>query len=144
MLLKVMCALTHAFYFVKGWSLLERHSNSVAMLKSELRRIAEKSQNGLVEGAVGRTINVGQGVDVYLLVDISGSISEDSFNKTKKFLKALISKVRERRFVRFIIFTVPVRDWFVSEILIFKRNPRLIFIKRVSHPFEEYLSRMPF
>ena len=74
------------------------------MLKRELQRISENAKSGSVVEAVGREINVGGGVDVYLLVDISGSISEDLFNKTKRFLQALISNVSicKRHIMRFV------------------------------------------
>jgi len=74
------------------------------MLKRELQRISENAKSGSVFEAVGREINVGGGVDVYLLVDISGSISEDLFNKTKRFLQSLISNVSicKRHIMRFM------------------------------------------
>jgi len=55
--------------------------------------MSETTEGDVVGDAVGGLIDVGLGVDVYLLVDISASISEDSFKNTNTFLQALISNV---------------------------------------------------
>jgi len=55
--------------------------------------MSETAEGDVVGDAVGGLIDVGLGVDVYLLVDVSASISEDSFMNTKTFLQALISNV---------------------------------------------------
>ncbi|XP_064616688.1 complement C2-like [Liolophura sinensis] len=47
------------------------------------------------DNSTGRAINIGYqfGVDLYILVDVSGSISSEALNITKEFCKAIVDKV---------------------------------------------------
>ena len=56
----------------------------------------------MVGGSTGES-----GVDVYLVVDVSGSIDEAAFNTSKAFLKALIPNVGR---LLFIVICLPVNE----------------------------------
>ncbi|WAR31178.1 CFAB-like protein [Mya arenaria] len=84
----------------KGWSVfdnevgLQLRQSLKANIEQVMLELNETAENDTSEddGLRGRMINVGNahGVDVYIVVDVSKSIDDTEYNKTREFLKALL------------------------------------------------------
>ncbi|XP_052788352.1 complement factor B-like [Mya arenaria] len=83
-----------------GWSVfdnevgLQLRQSLKANIEQVMLELNETAENDTSEddGLRGRMINVGNahGVDVYIVVDVSKSIDDTEYNKTREFLKALL------------------------------------------------------
>ena len=83
------------FVFVTGWSL--RDNNVAHEINDALERIPEDAKNHTdeIDGSSSRMINVlnPYGVHLYIAVDVSRSISNESFTTSQNFIKSLLPKV---------------------------------------------------
>lgn len=70
---------------------------SIETSDSKLGAKLRENLTMLIDNSTGRAINIGYqyGVDLYILVDVSGSISSEALNVTKEFCKAVVDKVHD-------------------------------------------------